>query len=112
MIESGDMGTPARRRLLWAVAVLAAAWVSLCAGSYWAMSRPPAVFGHIVARAPMPLMMLLPFETLWTRARAGSVHPGDLAPDFRLPTLDRTESVELSSFRGARPVVLVFGSYT
>ena len=37
---------------------------------------------------------------------------GDVAPDFRLPTLDRKATVQLSSFRGSHPVVLVFGSYT
>jgi peroxiredoxin len=35
-----------------------------------------------------------------------------MAPDFSLPTADRTRIVRLSSFRGDRPVVLVFGSYT
>ena len=37
---------------------------------------------------------------------------GDVAPDFNLPTLDHTAMVQLSSFRGSQPVVLVFGSYT
>jgi peroxiredoxin len=46
------------------------------------------------------------------RARAGTLQAGDAAPDFRLPTLDHKEFVQLSSFRGSRPVVLVFGSYT
>ena len=76
------------------------------------MRQTPDAFGRIVARLPMPLMMALPFESLWTRARAGRVQPGDAAPDFRLPTLDRQSTVQLSSFRGDRPVVLVFGSYT
>jgi peroxiredoxin len=40
------------------------------------------------------------------------VNVGDAAPDFRLPTLDRKSTVRLSTFRGDRPVVLVFGSYT
>jgi len=35
-----------------------------------------------------------------------------LAPDFTLPTLDRKSTVHLAEFRGSRPVVLVFGSYT
>ncbi|SPF54513.1 conserved exported hypothetical protein [Candidatus Sulfopaludibacter sp. SbA4] len=100
------------RILLRVVAILLAAQVVLCAGFYWAMSQPPDVFGRIVARTPLPLMMVLPFETLWMRARAGSLKPGDMAPDFRLPTLDRKETVQLSSYRGSRPVVLVFGSYT
>ena len=33
------------------------------------------------------------------------------APDFTLPA-KQTGNVTLSSFRGKRPVVLVFGSYT
>ena len=37
---------------------------------------------------------------------------GDMAPDFTLPTLDRKANVHLAEFRGSRPVVLVFGSYT
>ena len=37
---------------------------------------------------------------------------GEPAPDFMLKTPDGKRSVQLSSFRGKRPVVLVFGSYT
>ena len=37
---------------------------------------------------------------------------GELAPDFTLKTHDGKESVTLSSFRGKKPVVLTFGSYT
>jgi hypothetical protein len=96
-------------RILAALVVL---YVVMSAGMYWAMTQPPDVFGHVMARVPMPFMIVLPFEPLWKYARAGKVKPGDLAPDFRLPTLDRTQTVQLSSFRGSRPVVLVFGSYT
>src|SRR4051812_9100920 len=101
-----------RRILLAVAAVLIGAEAALCAGAYWAMRQTPDAFGRIVARTPMPLMMAVPFETLWTRARGGRVSVGDEAPDFRLPTLDRKATVQLSSFRGDRPVVLVFGSYT
>jgi hypothetical protein len=38
--------------------------------------------------------------------------PGDPAPDFELPLLGGGGSVRLSSFRGERPVALIFGSYT
>jgi Cu/Ag efflux protein CusF len=37
---------------------------------------------------------------------------GDDAPDFTLPTPDGKSEVKLSSFRGKRPVVLVFSSFT
>jgi peroxiredoxin len=37
---------------------------------------------------------------------------GDMAPDFTLADISGTESVTLSDFRGKKPVVLVFGSYT
>jgi hypothetical protein len=102
----------ARRILAAAGLTLVTAEVALSTGLYWAMRQPPDVFGRVMMRLPMVSMMLLPFEPLWMRARAGHVNPGDEAPDFRLPTLDHSATVELSSFRGARPVVLVFGSYT
>ena len=37
---------------------------------------------------------------------------GMAAPDFKLKTKDGKRDVRLSSFKGKRPVVLVFGSYT
>ena len=77
----------------------------------WAMRQPPQQFGRVMSHMPMPAFFLFPFETMWTQARAGTVKPGDVAPDFRLPTLDHKSEVELSALRG-KPVVLVFGSYT
>jgi hypothetical protein len=100
------------RRLGLVFGSLAALWLVFCGFFYWAMTRPPEVFGAIVARIPMVTMMVLPFETMWMSARAGRLAPGDMAPDFELPTLDHKAKVRLSSFRGSRPVVLVFGSYT
>ena len=37
---------------------------------------------------------------------------GEEAPDFELRTLEGDGVVKLSDFRGKKPVVLVFGSYT
>lgn len=34
------------------------------------------------------------------------------APDFKLPRIGIPEQVQLSSFRGRKPVALIFGSYT
>ncbi|PYT13731.1 MAG: hypothetical protein DMG59_19590 [Acidobacteria bacterium] len=56
--------------------------------------------------------MVLPFERLWLQARAGKLQVGETAPDFSLKTPDHGSTVRLSSFRGQKPVVLVFGSYT
>lgn len=100
------------RVLIAGAAAATVVYAALCAGLYWAMSQPPEVFGSIVARTPLPVMMVLPFETLWKHARRGPVSPGGTAPDFKLPTLDGKSTVQLSRFRGSRPVVLVFGSYT
>lgn len=38
--------------------------------------------------------------------------PGEMAPDFELRSPDGKSAVRLSSFRGGKPVVLVFGCYT
>jgi hypothetical protein len=37
---------------------------------------------------------------------------GDPAPDFKLKTKDGSREITLSIFKGKRPVVLIFGSYT
>jgi peroxiredoxin len=58
------------------------------------------------------MMYVVPFPPLWNVARGGQLKVGDMAPDFRLQTVDRQNLVQLSSFRRERPVVLVFGSYT
>ena len=44
--------------------------------------------------------------------RVDTVHEGDVAPDFKLRTLDGKRTVRLRSHRGQQPVVLIFGSYT
>ena len=42
----------------------------------------------------------------------GSLHPGDAAPDARLIALDGTSSFHLLKRTGAKPLVLIFGSFT
>jgi hypothetical protein len=96
-------------RILAAVVV---AYLVLCGALLAVMMQPPEQFARVAARMPMPLFMLLPFEPLWSIARGGHLHTGDPAPDFDLETLDKTARVRLSSFRGQKPVVLVFGSFT
>ncbi len=61
---------------------------------------------------PDATMDVFPFKALWYVARSGSFRVGDAAPGFNLPTADRQSSISLASFRGQKPVVLVFGSYT
>jgi hypothetical protein len=47
------------------------------------------------------------------RPHESTLKPGDAAPDFTLPVLGRKdETVVLSSFKGRKPVLLIFGSYT
>jgi hypothetical protein len=65
-----------------------------------------------MAKLPPIAFMVLPFERLWMGARAGHLQAGQEAPDFSLKSLNGDVSVRLSSFRGQKPVVLVFGSYT
>ena len=37
---------------------------------------------------------------------------GDIAPMFKLKSLDGEEEIDLEKFRGKKPVVLFFGSYS
>lgn len=46
------------------------------------------------------------------RGRAAALKVGDSAPTFKLKSLDGKSETNLASFRGKKPVVLIFGSYT
>ena len=37
---------------------------------------------------------------------------GDIAPTFKLKSLDGKSETDLAAFKGKKPVVLIFGSYT
>lgn len=100
------------KRLLGAGLALAGVYAAVCAGLFWAMCQPPDDFGRIMKHVPMPSMMVLPFRPLWMIARGGALQAGDPAPDFELLAHDKSATVRLSDFRGQKPVVLVFGSYT
>jgi hypothetical protein len=79
-----------------------------------AMLQPPARFGAFMRYMPVNVVWGgLPAERMWKWARKGHLNEGDVAPDFTLRTAkNRSERVTLSSYRGSKPVVLVFGSYT
>jgi hypothetical protein len=101
-----------KRRLLIACAVLFCLWLPFLGYINWAMHQSPETFGHVMARMPMPAYFLFPFETMWTRARKGTLKVGDSAPDFQVKTLDGKAPVQLASLWVNKPVVLVLGSYT
>jgi hypothetical protein len=102
------------KSLLTAFFALVLIWLIACAALYRVMRQPPEQFAHVMARVPTPVaFIILPFETLWTRARAGELQKGDAAPDFSLAKPDNSGQVQLSALTAAhRPVVLIFGSYT
>jgi hypothetical protein len=101
-----------RRRIWQVIAGALALYLFALAGFAVAMRQPPERFAGIMAHTgPVPFL-LFPFETMWKDARRGQLRPGDAAPDFTLPLVDRSGTVQLASLRGVRPVVLVFGSYT
>ena len=107
----------AKRRLLGRLigvgfVVLICGYAALLLSVNRAMHRSPEEFGRFMTKMPTAIFLIAPFETMWTRARKGQVNVGDMAPDFILPTLDKSAHVSLASLRNHRPVVLVFGSYT
>ena len=103
-----------KKTVIATLTLLAVLWLLGCGVLYRIMLRPPEAFAGFMAKLPGPVPFLLfPFETLWMRARSGTLHPGDPAPDFSLTKLDKTAHVQLSTFSALqRPVVLIFGSYT
>lgn len=113
-VPSAGPGKPRRwikitARLLLVVFVL---WLGFVGFIWRAMHRPPEAFARVMAHLPWEVFLILPFETLWSQARAGGLHPGDAAPDFTLAKLDKTGTVKLSALNRVQPVVMIFGSYT
>jgi hypothetical protein len=106
--------SPRTRKILTRIAVsLVAVYLAFAALVLWAMRQPPEKFATVMSKMPGPVPFLLfPFETAWTRARAGTLNIGDAAPDFSLMKLDHSARVQLSEINKTQPVVLVFGSYT
>jgi hypothetical protein len=101
------------RRARKVAVVLVVVYLTLFVGLLAAMFQPPDVFGKIISKIPeAPFFLLFPFKPMWLFARSGRLKVGDPAPDFDLKTLDKKSRVQLASFRGQKPVVLVFGSYT
>ncbi|MBV8071834.1 MAG: hypothetical protein JO270_18130 [Acidobacteriaceae bacterium] len=101
-----------KKRFLQIAAPLLFLYCAALAGFDYAMHQPPETFARVMMHTGPAPFLLFPFETMWRSARAGSLGVGDAAPDFTLPLLDHSGVVTLSSLRGARPVVLIFGSYT
>ena len=94
------------------LAVVFVLWVGFSAFMWRIMHRTPEQFASVMMHLPSEVFLICPFETLWTRARAGTLHPGDIAPDFRLTKVDKSGTVHLAELNKNQPVVLVFGSYT
>ncbi len=100
------------KKLLKILVVVAVLYGMLSAALFVLMLQGPDRFARVMRYVPWPAFAALPFKPLWKVARAGTHNVGDPAPDFSLETVDHQSTVTLSSFRGQKPVVLVFGSYT
>jgi hypothetical protein len=93
--------------------LMIAAYVAFFTTVLVAMQQPPERFGQFMSHVPQALVWAgLPAARMWRWAREGQLEQGDAAPDFTLATHNHRGHVALSSHRGQRPVVLVFGSYT
>ena len=101
-----------KKMILRTLIVLIATYAVLLGGFYVVMRQRSGVFAQVMAKTPGIAFMAFPFETMWLSARKGHVNVGSEAPDFTLETLAQKSTVRLSSFRGQKLVVLVFGSYT
>jgi hypothetical protein len=101
-----------KRKLAWGLGIALVLYCAAAGVIYSRMRAEPGAFNQFMAGVPMPAMMVIPFEPLWMRARAGTLEPGQAAPDFHLKRHHGEETVRLSDSRGKRPVLLIFGSYT
>jgi hypothetical protein len=91
---------------------LIAAYAAIAGLFFILMLQSPDTFAGAMKHVPWPAFAALPFKPMWQVARRGRVSVGDMAPDFSLEAADHKSRFQLSSLRGEKPVVLVFGSYT
>lgn len=109
----GTGGWSLLKKIIFGLSGLVVFWAIGCGLMYEEMRKPPEEFGRFMTRVPAPMAFLVfPFESLWTTARGGNIKPGDVAPDFELLTIDKSQSIRLSDLNRRQPVVLIFGSYT
>ncbi len=101
-----------KRNYLLAILLVVVAYGGFVGYVWSAMHQSPEQFGRVMAKLPQFAYFLVPFETMWTHARAGHLQSGDAAPDFQLAKLDKSANIQLSSLTANQPVVLIFGSYT
>jgi hypothetical protein len=94
------------------VSAAVAAYAAITALLFAVMLQSPDDFAATMKHVPWPAFVVLPFKPLWKVARSGHVNLGEMAPDFSLESPDHKTRFQLSSLRGEKPVVLVFGSYT
>ena len=94
------------------IAALAAVYIVVTAILFGVMLQSPDRFAATMKHVPWPAFVVMPFRPLWDVARAGQIRVGDMAPDFSLESPDHKSTFQLSSLRGQKPAVLIFGSYT
>ncbi len=87
-----------RRWLKWTLITAGGLLVAGYAGLSYLAGGPGNVYGLV--RYALPHM------------HRGNLRVGDAAPDVRLYALDGTTTFPLRQRVGARPLVLIFGSYT
>ena len=63
-------------------AALAVAWLGFLGFVYMKMKAPPEQFGAFMSKLPAPFHLVLPFQTLWFRARAGTRQCGQCRSRF------------------------------
>ncbi|MBX3394151.1 MAG: hypothetical protein KF841_02160 [Phycisphaerae bacterium] len=103
---------PRRRSALTERAAVVGVLVAL-SGAFGGCQSPDPVASFIQRQDSLPPDQRVPD---WERTKRLMLRPapaiGEPAPDFALATLDGARTIRMSEFREARPLVLIFGSFT
>jgi thiol-disulfide isomerase/thioredoxin len=87
-------------------------YMLISAAFFVVMLQSPGTFAKTMMHVPWVAFGVFPLRSMWMKARSGTVQQGEMAPDFSLESTDHRSHFQLSSLRGQKPAVLVFGSYT
>lgn len=100
------------RRVLKIATAAIVLYVLISGAFFVVMLQPPGTTAHTMKHVPWAAFRVFPLRSIWMTTRSGTLREGVMAPDFLLETTNHKSHVQLSSGRGEKPLVLVFGSYT
>jgi len=91
----GGQAKSVMKKLLAVAGIGAGLYAGICGVLFAVMLQSPDIFARTMRHVPWPAFVVLPFKSLWMKARSGHVSVGDVAPDFSVESAGPQESFSI-----------------